>query len=140
MSLFGSAKMRYQVVEISEFGKGGYDVVCASTAAVLGDGGVVLVVLVVVRVTIECSGNFDNIGMMLDFLQNGGFVWYTEFFTAASGRCRDLFNDKFLARLAMLHEMYGAFRAVRQSANVQVCVRETVRENLRWRWRRRREG
>lgn len=74
MSLFGSAKMRYQVVEISEFGKGGYDVVGASAAAVLG-GGVVLVI--VVRVTIECSGNFDNIGMMLDFLQNGGFVWYT---------------------------------------------------------------
>lgn len=60
-------------MKISEFGKGGYDVVCASTAAVLGGGGVVLVV----RVTIECSGNFDNIGMMLDFLQNGGFVWYT---------------------------------------------------------------
>lgn len=73
MSLFGSAKMRYQVVEISEFGKGGYDVVCASTDAVLGGG----VVLVVVRVAIECSGNFDNIGMMLDFLQNGGFVWYS---------------------------------------------------------------
>lgn len=68
--------MRYQVVEISEFGKGGYDVVCASAGAVLGGGGVALV-LVVVRVTIECSGNFDNIGMMLDFLQNGGFVWYT---------------------------------------------------------------
>lgn len=75
MSLFGSAKMRYQVVKISEFGKGGYDVVCASAAAVLGGGGGVVVVLV--RVTIECSGNFDNIGMMLDFLQNGGFVWYT---------------------------------------------------------------
>lgn len=66
--------MRYQVVKISEFGKWGYDVVCASAAAVLGGGGVGF--LVVVRVTIECSGNFDNIGMMLDFLQNGGFVWY----------------------------------------------------------------
>lgn len=67
--------MRYQVVEISEFGKGGYDVVCASADVVLGGGGVGF--LVVVRVTIECSGNFDNIGMMLNFLQNGGFVWYT---------------------------------------------------------------
>lgn len=76
MSLFGSAKMRYQVVKISEFGKGGYDVVCASADVVLGGGGVVVLV-VVVRVTIECSGNFDNIGMMLDFLQNGSFVWYT---------------------------------------------------------------
>lgn len=63
-------------MEISEFGKGGYDVVCASAAAVLGGGGVGFLV-VVVRVTIECSGNFDNIGMMLDFLQNGGFVWDT---------------------------------------------------------------
>lgn len=62
-------------MEISEFGKGGYDVVGASTDVVLGGGGVGF--LVVVRVTIECSGNFDNIGMMLDFLQNGGFVWYT---------------------------------------------------------------
>lgn len=62
-------------MEISEFGKGGYDVVCASADVVLGGGGVV--VLVVVRVTIECSGNFDNIRMMLDFLQNGGFMWYT---------------------------------------------------------------
>lgn len=60
-------------MEISEFGKWGYDVVGASADVVLGGG----VVLVVVRVTIECSGNFDNIGMMLDFLQNGGFVWYT---------------------------------------------------------------
>lgn len=63
-------------MKISEFGKGGYDVVGASAVAVLSGGGVVVLVLVV-RVTIECSGNFDNIGMMLDFLQNGGFVWYT---------------------------------------------------------------
>lgn len=63
-------------MKISEFGKGGYDVVGASADVVLSGGGVVVLV-VVVRVTIECSGNFDNIGMMLDFLQNGGFVWYT---------------------------------------------------------------